>query len=245
MDKASDVLAEFRSLPIAGLDELTDHGPLLVIAPHPDDESLGCGGVIAEARARGHTVRLVLVTDGAASHPGSRSHPPAELRRIREGEFLAAAVTLGVPADCVDMLGLPDGRAPWHGPAFGAAVRRVCEIVRTHGIGAVCTTWRHDPHADHGAAFRLGRAAAHATGTALFLYPVWGWTLSERTWLPRVPIDGFRVDVSGRLAVKRAAIDCHRSQTGQIIGDDPDGFVLGAEFRALFEREYETFLRAC
>ncbi len=244
MDRASDVLAAMRALPIANLDELTGRGPLLVVTPHPDDESLGCGGVIAEARARGHTVRLVLVTDGAASHPGSKSHPPLVLQRVREGELLAAAAVLGVPADCVDMLRLPDARAPWRGRVFEGAVERLCEIIRTHAVATVCTTWPHDPHTDHVAAFRLARAAARATGAALFLYPVWGWTLSARTWLPRRPIDGFRIDVSGQLAVKRAAIDSHRSQTGGLIDDDPSGFVLSPEFRELFEQRYETFLRA-
>ncbi len=244
MDKASDVLAAMRALPMAGLDELTGWGPLLIVTPHPDDESLGCGGVIAAARQGGHTVRIVLVTNGAASHPGSKSHPPPVLQRVREGELLAAAATLGVPADCVDTLKLPDARAPGRGPVFDAAVSRLCEIIRTHGVGTVCTTWPHDPHADHVAAYRLGHAAAGATGVKLFLYPVWGWTLSVRKWLPRTPLDGFQIDVSGQLAIKRAAIDCHRSQTGQLIDDDPDGFVLTAEFRALFERPYETFLRA-
>jgi len=244
MDRASDVLTAMRALPMAGIDELTGRGPFLVITPHPDDESLGCGGVIAQARARGHTVRLVLVTNGAASHPGSRSHPPSVLQRVREGELLAAAATLGVPADCVDMLRLQDARAPWRGPVFEAAASRLRDIIRTHGIATICTTWPHDPHTDHVAAFRLGRAAAESTGATLLLYPVWGWTLSARSWLPRTPIDGFRIDVSRQLAVKRAAIDCHRSQTGRLIDDDPDGFVLSAEFRALFEQPYETFLRS-
>jgi len=243
MDKASDVLATMRAFPVAEIDELTGRGPLLVITPHPDDESLGCGGVIAEARTRGHTVRLVLVTDGAASHPGSRSHPPPILQRVREGELLAAAAVLGVPAECVDMLRLPDGQAPWRGRVFEDVASRLSELVRTHAVATICTTWPRDPHTDHVAAFRLGRAAARATGAKLFLYPVWGWTLSARLWLPRAPIDGFRIDVSKQLAVKRAAIDCHRSQTGRLIDDDPSGFVLTPEFRALFEQRYETFLR--
>src|SRR5690606_38092378 len=46
-------------------------GPLLVIAPHPDDETLGCGGVIALATCRNVRVHTVFVTDGGASHPNS------------------------------------------------------------------------------------------------------------------------------------------------------------------------------
>ena len=98
MTNALDVLQAMRALPVADLEALTGDGPLLVLAPHPDDESLGCGGIIAEARARGHAVYVTVVTDGTASHPGSRTHTAARLQAVREKEVQAAVAELGVPA---------------------------------------------------------------------------------------------------------------------------------------------------
>src|SRR5437762_1448664 len=77
MTRAAAVLAAWRSLPLAGLDRISGGRPLLVLAPHPDDESLGCGGLIAESCARGGTVHVVILTDGTRSPPNSKTHPAA------------------------------------------------------------------------------------------------------------------------------------------------------------------------
>jgi LmbE family N-acetylglucosaminyl deacetylase len=242
MTNALDVLQRMRTLPVAGIETLTGNGPLLVMAPHPDDESLGCGGVIAEARARGDAVHVVVVTDGTASHPNSKTFSAARLLAVREEETRAAVAELGVPASCLTFLRLPDGRAPHRGPEFKKAAATLAEFARFHGIATICATWRHDPHPDHLATFRLAREVATALGIRLLSYPVWGWTLSARTWLPRGKIDGFRVDVAARLAAKRRAVACHRSQIPGLIADDPGGFTMSDEFRSIFDQPFETFL---
>src|SRR5664279_305672 len=63
---------------------------LLVVAAHPDDESLGAGGLIAAAVARGADVRVIVATDGEASHPDSTTHTPAQLAITRRAEVTAA-----------------------------------------------------------------------------------------------------------------------------------------------------------
>ncbi len=244
MTNALDVLREMRGLPVAGLEALIGEGPLLVLAPHPDDESLGCGGAIAEARARGQAVFVAVVTDGTASHPKSKVYPAARLQALREEEVRAAVAELGVPSSCLTFLGLPDGRAPHRGPAFDRAAATLTGLARSQGVGTVCATWRHDPHPDHLATYRLGRAVATAAGIRLLCYPVWGWTLSARTWLPRGELDGFRVDIGARLEAKRRAVACHHSQIPGLIDDDPGGFTMSHEFRSIFDQRYETFLRS-
>ena len=49
---------------------------ICVVSPHPDDDVLGCGGTLALASANGAALCILYVTDGAASHPGSRAFPP-------------------------------------------------------------------------------------------------------------------------------------------------------------------------
>jgi LmbE family N-acetylglucosaminyl deacetylase len=80
---------------------------VLVIAPHPDDESLGCGRFIAACGDAGVRVHLVWMTDGEASHPVA---DPAALGRRRRAEAIAAAALLGVPAERCHHFAGPDGR---------------------------------------------------------------------------------------------------------------------------------------
>ncbi|HEX2943304.1 MAG TPA: PIG-L family deacetylase, partial [Rhodopila sp.] len=72
MNRAADHHRAWRSLPLGTLDHIAGTGTCLILAPHPDDESLGCGGLIATAVAAGRAPLVVILTDGAGSHPNSR-----------------------------------------------------------------------------------------------------------------------------------------------------------------------------
>ncbi len=239
---AGAVLRRIERLPMAGLDAITHGRPVLVVAPHPDDESLGCGGLIAAMAAHGLDAHVLVLTDGAASHPRSRRYPPARLRALREQETREAIEQLGLAGDRVRFLGLPDGAGPLSGRPAHAAAQRLVEHARAVGAGTICATWIHDPHPDHVAAALLGRMAARAVGARLLSYPVWGWTLPQRRWLPAEPVAGFRLDIAAQLPAKRAAIACHRSQTTALIDDDPAGFRLLDEVLDIFARPFEVFL---
>ena len=82
----------------------------LVLAPHPDDETLGCGGFVIEACKRGRPPLIVAVTDGAGSHAGSTAYPPARLKALRAAELRSAAQILGVPRESSPLFG-PAGHA--------------------------------------------------------------------------------------------------------------------------------------
>lgn len=79
---------------------------VLVFAPHPDDETLGCGGSIAHHTAMGRNVHIVFLTSGEQGVPGTA---PEHAGLVREREAEAAAGKLGVTADSVHFLRLPDG----------------------------------------------------------------------------------------------------------------------------------------
>jgi LmbE family N-acetylglucosaminyl deacetylase len=241
MIKAAEAKAAMAALPLRGVRDIVGEGPVLVLAPHPDDESLGCGGMIAEAVAQGIEVHVAVLTDGSASHPGSRAWPPARLKALRAEEVLRAVQQLGLSPANLIMLEARDGRAPHAGSAFLALALRLEALAHSRNIAALCASWRHDPHVDHGAAARLAAETCRRIGARHLSYPVWGWTLPDDTELPAAP-SGARLDIAAHLPAKRRAIAAHASQHPGLITDSPRGFHLPPDFIAMFERPWEVFL---
>ncbi len=242
MIPAGVVKRMFETFPEGELDDIVGAGSPLIVVPHPDDESLGCGGLIAACCARGTCPVLVVVTDGAGSHPGSATHPPERLRRLREDEMRRAVAALGGRGEDIAFLRLPDRAAPAHGAAFNGAAGAIGRLAA--GCTAILAPWQHDPHCDHEAAFLMARRAAAATGLPLACYPVWGWTLPDDLALPEPSPTGWRLAIGRHLPAKSKAISAHASQYSDVIKDDPGGFRLGADFLALFARPYEVFVRS-
>ncbi len=81
---------------------------VVVVAAHPDDESLGAGGLLATAYERGLEIDLVLLTAGELSHPASPTHSPEQLAQRRLGEAKEALHAVA-PGAAVTMLALGDG----------------------------------------------------------------------------------------------------------------------------------------
>jgi LmbE family N-acetylglucosaminyl deacetylase len=240
MPSAAEAVAAWQALPAVDFAAIGGGRPILVLAPHPDDEALGCGGLIAAACARGAEVRVVVLTDGSGSHPASKLFPPPVLATLREAEARAAAGALGLAEDRVEFWRIPDGAAPQGGPAFAALVDRLGETIARFGPGTVCATWGHDPHPDHVAAHRLAATAAR-TGMRHLAYPIWGWALAPDAVLPDPALRGVRLDISRHMAAKQRAIAAYASQTAAIIADDPTPR-LSEALLANFRRPYEVFL---
>lgn len=197
---------------------------IIVIAPHPDDETLGCGGLIARAVRRGIGVAVIALTDGDASHPGSTRWPPASLGRLRTGEMRRALARLGAGGIPVRRMGWGDGEV-----AASGSVRALCRQLVALRAGSVLVTSDADHHEDHQAAARLAARAATALGLPLTHYAVW-----SRTERPRPTPSPDR-------AAKRWAATAHRSQVGGYIADDPGGFRLSSRVLASLVRGAETF----
>ena len=109
---AGELLDAARSFPFRPLLEMLEDRPFIVIAPHPDDESLASGGLIAEACRQGLRGKVVVVSDGAGSHPNSKAYPPERLRVLREEEARQAGAELGLNPEQMLFLGLPDRFVP-------------------------------------------------------------------------------------------------------------------------------------
>jgi LmbE family N-acetylglucosaminyl deacetylase len=240
--RADAFLAAADRLPVASLDDLAGPGGLVVVAPHPDDESLGCGGLIAAARAAGRRVHLIVVSDGCGSHTQSRLYPPEALRALREAETLRAAAILGLRPENITFLRLPDAHVPSAGPSAEAAAESVAQAASRCGAGAVFVTWRHDPHCDHrAAALIVALARPRMPGVRVYEYPVWGWTLPPETEVGPEPA-GLRLDVSAQRGTKARAVAAHESQTTNLIADDPQGFRLEPAMIDRLCGPYERFV---
>lgn len=201
---------------------------LLCVAPHPDDESAGCGGLLAGAARVGVPVSVVVTTDGAASHQ-SRTWPKERLAARRRAELAAALDVLGVrrPARHLD---LRDAGTPT-AVETRRAERDLAAIMRRARPGLVLVTWRREPHGDHRQAAALVRAAAAAMQVRTAEYVVWT-PLTGRPGDAPGPGEGEPLDLvlSARdRQAKRAALACHRSQHGEVVTDDPGGFALTSE----------------
>ena len=219
-------------------------GRIVVVAPHPDDESLGCGGLLALAADAGAGAGVVVVTDGSRSH-ASAAYPAGRLAALRQAEARAAVDALGDGIG-IDFLGLPDCGVPAPGTAgWEAAVAGLAGLVA--GADTVVVPWRRDPHCDHEAAWRLACDAVDRLPRRprWVEYPVWAWEHAATDVAPR-PGDGrpWRLDVGAVLDRKRRAVAAHVSQTTRLIDDDPDGFVLSPEVLAHFDRPWELYLDA-
>lgn len=168
---------------------------VLVLSPHPDDESIGCGGTICGHVAAGDRVKVVFLTSGER---GVRGAPPEQTALAREKEAIEAAEVLGIEA--VEFWREPDGalRASAH------LVRRLLDSIVREGRGVVYVTHAAEDHADHRAAARLLRRALSMSSVEAVVWQYEVWTPLQRP-------DRF-VDVSGSIDRKLAAIRRYRSQ---------------------------------
>ena len=228
-------------------ERVSELGPTLVVAPHPDDEALGCGGTIALLRRAGLPVRVVVVSDGAASHPGSRQYPPPALAALRRAESLAGLGLLGVEAEHVSFLDLPDGAVPTaDAPGTGPALDLVRDILRRWpDFQTVLLPWRRDPHDDHRAAWSLVSAAldAAAVSARRLEYPIWTMVHPSPDDVPRLGEAGVgQVAIGPVAAQKRAAILAHRSQTTALIDDAEIGHCLTEPVLDRFAQPWELLI---
>lgn len=183
----------------------------IVVAPHPDDESLSSGGLIAFQRDRGLEVIVVAVTDGEASHDPDGD---VDLARVRRGEQNAALDLLGVGSQFVRRLDVPDG----HVAAFETEVAlRLVELLRPDDL--VVATWSRDVHPDHEACGRAVFDATRVIPATLMFSLFWTWHHRSVDEVDRSRLLSFALP-SAAYSAKQRAIRRHSSQF-ETRGDHP------------------------
>ena len=214
----------------------------LILAPHPDDEVLGCGGTIAGKVLRGTPVAVVFLTDGRRGGQG-RS---ADLTTLREAEALRAAAELGLPADRLTFLRFEDGRLADHVQDATARVRGLVEALQ---VDDLFVPYRREYHADHVAAWRIG-SACRRPGMGLFEYPIWygPWLWSRLRGRARIAAishlaevrRAVKVCIQPYVEIKRRAQAAHQSQVHGFEAQGP----WGTQFLGSMVGRYEVFF-AC
>ncbi len=203
--------------------------PTLVVSPHPDDETLATGGLIAFLRARDVPVTVAAVTDGENCYEGE-----TEMGRVRTGEQERALLRLGVSPECVLRFRMTDSDV---GSEEERLAGRLAALL-SPGMHVVAP-WTGDFHPDHEACGRAARAAARAQGALLTECLFWTWHRGTPELLEGMRVGRFLLDPEQRRA-KHEALQCHGSQLHRE-GDEPilPEYLLGPAYRP-----YEVFLLA-
>ncbi len=200
--------------------------PALIIAPHPDDETLGAGGLIASHRQRGFPVTVVAVTDGEAAYLDAPDLAP--IRRREQDEAVRA---LGVDQP-ITRLALPDSAVAAHEAELGHLLAKLV----APGM-LVLAPWTHDFHPDHEACGRAALKVCASAGAELVFYLFWTWHRRPMDVLSGVSLLRFELDTHLQ-ARKQIALSCHRSQLTHDTGDP----ILPESLLAPARRNFETFI---
>lgn len=206
---------------------IPNSGRVVIVAPHPDDETLGLGGLIHDWKRTGIDIRVLIISDGSASHV--HFHPPSDLAEIRKSEALSAAAVLGIQG-CVTFLGFPDGGLTSLHSELVAAIRSNldtedrCEVEHgdseerngTHCI--VLAPRINDGHPDHDAcAQAAAEVAATSPRVSHWSYGVWTWTQPP---FAEVLAGASRWPISDKgYKAKWGAISKYASQVTPILGE--------------------------
>ena len=203
----------------------------VIVAPHSDDETIGAFNLIRALHRAGVRVRVLIVSDGAASHPGSLRWPSARLVAERRCETRRAMARAGLSASRVTYLDLPDGGLAALGARawrpLARALRQCCAPGLIVGPSLV------DAHPDHVAvASALAHVdVPHARQLAYRVWPVDPARARRRLGGMRVP---------GNALAKRSVLRLYRTQTGTIT-DSATGFTMSRAERARFTKPCEWF----
>jgi LmbE family N-acetylglucosaminyl deacetylase len=196
------------------------HRSALVLAPHPDDETLGCGATIMRKVAAGTPVTIAVISDGSAFHDSAHLSRE-DTTALRHAETVEAARRMGLPADALRWYGYEDGALEAHEAELTQVVRELLDEIRPD---EVYVTGAFEPHPDHCALGRAARRAVRGTDAQLLEYPIWLWAVSPvafgmhtgavaRATLPMLLCRRVhKVRAEGYLDAKWHAIAAHDSQ---------------------------------
>lgn len=200
-----------RKLPPLNIQtSFNSHQRVCIFAPHPDDEILGCGGLLQQLADNGNPIVLIHVTNGTQSHPDSKVYSPEQLNTLRPKESVEALKTLGVNHQVMTLaLNLTDGDVFAQQTLF---YQKLVTILQPNDI--LVTTFARDGHPDHEATGRVVASFAKQHRLRCYQVLIWAWHWAKPDD-SRIPWQhAARMDLTPeQLEKKIEAIHCFKSQT--------------------------------
>lgn len=192
---------------------------IIVLAPHPDDESLGAGGLIQQALAAGAEVRVAFITNGDNNPWPQRwierrwkidGDCRARLGDLRKIEALRAMNVLGLDDSKAEFFHLPDaGLLPLWRQQNASALQKFVDLFSQHPPDIVIPPSPHDRHPDHQASYYFAEKALETLGQRPLRYSY----LIHPGWLSWNPTGTMLHLSPAQMAIKLQAILCHETQT--------------------------------
>ncbi|MEE4207822.1 MAG: PIG-L family deacetylase [Parvularcula sp.] len=204
----------------------------IVVAPHPDDETIAAFGLISMLRKHQTKVHVIVVTDGAASHRQSNAWPKTKLIERRQLETAAAMKLAGLDQANLSFLGLDDGGLQDLSAKDHKTIVRA--VAQKREVDLLVVPDLSDAHPDHQA---IGRVLQRYGGTrSIWTYKVWPPSSTPSD-------DCVCLDLGSIRDLKRQALRTYETQTGMIT-DDPQGFTITPELFDAFTGPVEYFRQA-
>ncbi len=178
-------------------------GTVAIIAPHPDDETIGCGGLIKRLTAAGRMPHIIILTGGEASHAACCATAADAIIDARSKLTDRSAAILGVSPDHIHRLRFPDGRVS----AADSEAERLRQLLQALSPSAVLVPHSGEGWNDHVCAGPMVRAIAPAH-TCVVEYCVWMWYYNVWRGLDWQAARSLRL-TPAEMAAKQAAVDAY------------------------------------
>lgn len=223
----------FHSLRNSGYPKLEKKPPgksVLVLSPHPDDEVVGCGGVLAKHTASGDYAKILYMTDGRqGTH--YRSMDPEKLVSLRKAEAERARNIIGIKD--FRHLDYPDGKLRLN----SETIETIREELATITPDVVYTPFFFETHPDHSTTANILAAALKSNDKNPLIY-------AYEVWTPLIP--NCIVDISECIDIKRKALKQFESQRVNVdILEIFEGFSKYRAFIHLGKKSYVECFFSC
>ncbi|WP_414754160.1 PIG-L deacetylase family protein [Anabaena sp. CCY 9910] len=204
---------------------LSNQKSAMIFSPHQDDETFGCGGMIAYKREHGIPVVVVFITDGK----GSRSLDldcQNQIVQTRKQEAISALGILGVESSHIHFLSKPDGCLPeLSNEEHQQTIREISELIQHYQPEEIYVPHRKDCHRDHEATYNLVKTVIREANipVEVFQYPVWLFWRAPLFILLKIQdiAAAYRFSITSVQDKKKRAIASYSSQIENL----PRGFI--------------------
>lgn len=213
------------------------HSRVVILAPHPDDEILGCGGLLQKLSKLQRNIVLIAVTNGTKSHPDSTLYTEDHLNQIRPAESKAALEVLDIQNIQRIALNLKDGAIAISHAEFYAKLEQLLEP-----NDILVTTYEKDGHPDHEHSAYVVSQICKKYQLKYYQVLIWTWHWAAPNNAQIEWEQAYRLDLdSNELEMKHRAIQCFKSQL-EIDSSTGQAPILSSEAVDRILMPYEVYM---